>query len=484
MEYVDADCGPGSDYDFLDSTNANTQDAHIRFNTGGAYRVSLTTTNSCGKDTYSDTIFVTGNVTAAILEIPDTCGVVTIQPTLEQTKLCAEVPVTYVWTFPAPHNKTFTGTNPPPLTYDQPGTYTIRLTTEACNTTTTEETFTIYPLSDEVQIGANTPCPGSPLVFSYSNKAAGQTCLWEGPNGFSSTECEPRIEMAGPEHEGEYCLTVTNENGCVQQKCITVRLLEKPELQLNSDTLFVCKGEVATLQASGAITYAWEPDQYVVSASTTQPELKVAPPPGTWLYTVNGSKSVNCTALDTIIVVVLEDPQATLELPEFACAGEEVLPIRIQTNRAGTGVWSVTPPPVSLDQETGAFVAPDSGIYVVTYTFTDVYGCPAAPVSESICIRQNPEALFLPSGTTGCLPLTVTFENQSRLNAPCGALTYSWEIVFTGSDLFIISIIKNRGIFCFARMQVPKCFVPSDSQGFSCGIKVEPMSCFVLYLRK
>jgi gliding motility-associated-like protein len=59
-------------------------------------------------------------------------------------------------------------------------------------------------------------------------------------------------------------------------------------------------GQSISLQASGADSYIWSPNQFINNVNTPNPEVN---PPETKLYSVLGSVN-NCLAKDSILVIV------------------------------------------------------------------------------------------------------------------------------------------------------------------------------------
>ncbi|MBL7797346.1 MAG: hypothetical protein JNJ90_12690, partial [Saprospiraceae bacterium] len=434
VTFVGSDCGNMGDYQFINNTGPNSVNAQIRFNLPGKYYVRLKVTNQCGMSEKLDSVIIAGTPVSTITPIPDTCGSITIMPTIESSNYCNGVTPTYVWTYPPPHAGTFTGTNPPSRTYSTPGTYTITLTTQGCSNTQATETFQVFPLPPVPLISANIPCPGDSLIFTNLN-AAGLTCAWTGPNGFTSTDCDPVISPAAPENAGQYCLTVTNSFGCTSSACITVSVLNRPPVVAQPAVDSICLGQSATFTATGATTYTWRllplapPPQGPPLSSG--PSLTVTPPSvGTYQYQVEGRSGQNCINWDTVTVVVLPLPVVSAGSPQTVCINES-RQLNGTPSSGGTGFWTGPPNVVSGTGLANPNLNAPPGNHQVTYHFRDNNGCEDSS-KVSICVLPLPAATFLINNNLGCDSLQVQTTNTSNA-ANCVSPTYAWGVTYDGA---------------------------------------------------
>ncbi len=113
--------------------------------------------------------------------------------------------------------------------------------------------------------------------------------------------------------------TVTSFDGyCTKTDSVQVAVFQYPQL-LTNDT-GICKGDIVTLQASGGTTYSWTPVNSLNNSSIANP---VADPDTTTLYKVNFSNSV-CSAVDSVLITVLQIPDVKVNNDTDICQGSSV----------------------------------------------------------------------------------------------------------------------------------------------------------------
>ena len=94
--------------------------------------------------------------------------------------------------------------------------------------------FSDFAKFDASFTASNDVCEGDSILFTapfYDNA----TYTWTGPNGFSSTEQNPVIEVGTIEYQGAYNLDITIDEDCVSSSTSSVEILERPnEFELSS----------------------------------------------------------------------------------------------------------------------------------------------------------------------------------------------------------------------------------------------------------
>ena len=177
---------------------------------------------------------------------------------------------------------------------------------------------------------SRTVCAGAPLCFTiYSADAdalQNTTVTWDTgiPAGTFTTTAGSRpsatfcwTPAAADASATPYCFTATvTDDNCpyfgsqVYSYCITVT---QPAVNAGPDQS-VCSGTGATLTASGATTYSWNP------GGANQAQLVVTPA-GTTTYTVTGTNAAGCTATDQVTVNINPLPVAVAGPPQSVCIG-------------------------------------------------------------------------------------------------------------------------------------------------------------------
>lgn len=183
----------------------------------GTYTVTITDANMC---TIIKTVSV-GSSNALTTSITNTATACTINNgTATVTPLNGTAPFTYLW-----NNGQTTST----ATGLGTGTYTVTITdANGCNAMATATiTLTLPPVASAV---AN---PGNIILGDQTQLSAsgGVTYSWSPPTGLSCTNCSNPI--ATPTETTDYCVLVTDGNGCTDSTCLTI------QVEIPCDELFV-----------------------------------------------------------------------------------------------------------------------------------------------------------------------------------------------------------------------------------------------------
>ncbi len=441
--FLGSDCDSLGGWTLLNGTDTNSIiPPKIGFTKPGKYLIRLTVSNMCGSDMYEDSVNIAGVATSVITAIDDACQPLTVIPSAESTNACNGGTPSLIWLVQnplPPHNQLppIPGPSPGTFTYNLPGNYTITLQTVSgagCTTSTTSESFTVFPLPTPPIITSNSPvCEGSNLVFTISNP--NPNYMYEWPAVPVVTGNIWTIQNASPANSGTYVVTITDVSTglmCTRTQTVTALVYSRPPLSIVQDTS-ICIGQSVTLQAlpSSYMNYDWALDSQFLNV-TSGPTVVATPPVGTWHFsvTVTNNATENCQNADTVTVIVNSLPTIVVSIPDTACVGS-VLQLQATANHTGTGVWSPQP----LVSPDGMFLASTPGTYVVMYTFTDSVGCKSS-TSVSVCVQPAPAASFTLSTLplNQCGPLQVTTTNTSNTLTSCFGARYLWEVQFDSAE--------------------------------------------------
>jgi hypothetical protein len=164
---------------------------------------------------------------------------------------------------------------------------------------------------------ANTPCVGTTLnLYGAAIGAAPITYSWAGPNGFSSTAQNPTIANVTTAADGNYTLTVTDNNGCTNSMTINVQI---NDINITSTTVSASSCGAANgsinITVSGGITpynYDWA---HIVG--TSNPEDVSTLTAGN--YTVTVTDDYGCSETATAAVGTTGGPTATPTITPTSC---------------------------------------------------------------------------------------------------------------------------------------------------------------------
>ncbi len=197
VTYASGFCGTVPEqWTFSGGTNETSSAPVINFVTSGMYTLTLTTTNSCGTDSFSETIEVKQPPTVTINSINDFCGSGSITP-VANVDSCAPASetLTYNWSFSGGTPATATTLNPGIITYTTPGNYQVSFSvSSSCGTTTDSEDFDINPIPSITNTDlAQTICSGTDTnEIVLASDIANTTFAWtataaSGVTGFTAS---------------------------------------------------------------------------------------------------------------------------------------------------------------------------------------------------------------------------------------------------------------------------------------------------------
>ncbi len=212
-----------------------------------------------------------------------------------------------------------------------------------------------------------------------------------------------------PANAGVFDLVFTIGTGtCETSDDVQVTVYELPTVDAGADASTCDGGSVDLLAVAASVNGAVVDYTWTSSAGVqgTTADLTVVPAVLT-TYTVTVTDAVGCTASDAVNVDVVPLPVVDGGNDLTLCDQpiEEVLAgFSPASGPAGTGSWSGT----GITDPAGSFLSPGTGVYTLTYTFTDNGGCTdtdditvtvVAPVvadagvDQSICLNNGAYAL-------------------------------------------------------------------------------------------
>jgi hypothetical protein len=170
--------------------------------------------------------------------------------------------------------------------YTVTGTYT----TNQCYST---NTITITVFSPTLSMTSNTSVCYGTLLTLTANAGPGATYLWSNGSIFDNTAITATVS-------GPYSVSASTgtDNGlyCPSSGSLFVTVNPNPTVNVVSTRTLICKGEVTTLTASGASSFAWTSNTLTTASIPVSPILVNATTP----YTVTGKDANGCQATATI----------------------------------------------------------------------------------------------------------------------------------------------------------------------------------------
>ena len=378
--FADTSC-----WDFVDTLqNMNSFEPGFCFVCTDTFPIRLTAQNVCGVDSVRDSVFAWRQPTLTIAAVDDTCGSTYVIDSIGYTVIDYGSPIiNYSWTFTGGTPATFSGPNPPPVTFG-PGNNSIQLCVDNdCGQTCITEDFLLAPLPTLVLDPDTSICLNDSITIS-GNPPPG---FWSG-SGIDSSG------IFKADTAGNYSLIYTHlAASCQVYDTMQVTVRDTPQVQILTPFMQEC------LDTSLVLT------------------LDATPAGGIWTgpNLINGNQFRADTAGTFVFQYTVPDPVAGCEGRGFATIVIDTIPVidsipSVVLYCSGTipeplpavtpagGVWSGSPAIVGNTFDPSLLPGPDT--LMIYYTFTDGNNCSA---TDSMEVRVvNPSAAFAGPGDTLC----------------------------------------------------------------------------------
>ena len=290
-----------------------------------------------------------------------------------------------------------------------------------CNQNT--DTVTVTVIQQGVTATSNSPvCPGDTLRLFAG--ASGVYYNWTGPNGFTSTEKNPKIPNASSANAGFYGLSINNGT-CASQVFNLQVLVQTPAGPNASSNSPVCSGSqlilTATTVAGSTVTYHWTgPNSF--TSNQQVPVINNATTAHSGKYYVYATKDGCVTTMDSVTVSVTAVPPNPVVSPDTSGFCQSY-PATALTATGTNLLWYTTP-----TGGTGtATLTPSTTVPgVFKYYVSQTVGiCESGRDTATVIITAKPSP---PTATTSvqycqgatAVPLTATGTNIKWYAVPTG----------------------------------------------------------------
>lgn len=198
-----------------------------------------------------------------------------------------------------------------------------------------------------------------------------------------------------------YTVTGTSNVGCTNTDQVAVVVHPLPSIQAGTD-LSICLGDTVVLMGQGGFNYQWSN-----SINNGVPFI----PSSTSSYTLTGVSQFGCVNSDNLIITVNPIPNVNAGNDTSICFGESITLI-------GTGATSYT---WNNGVTNNMSFIPLQGTHVYTVVGTTNQGCINSD-SLIVTVKSLPIIQFEADATSGCIPKTVHFLNETENTQSC-----SWK---------------------------------------------------------
>jgi gliding motility-associated-like protein len=294
------ECKPDtSSFAYINNSNRNSQNPTFEFKSPGTYRLRLQTTSpgrACSSAIQEITIEVKEKPVLSLLVPSQHCQNEPLK--ISAASACFTSGSSYNWTLNGATPSSGTSLNPDSITYQQPGSYSIRLSaTNECGTTDSVRQITIKPKPD-IQIPSPVVICNQQRqnVIRFTGSITGTRFNWTNDNpsiGLLSSGTDSIPSFIGV-NNGAAPITATItitpfQNGCTGDiRTFTITVLPTPSAPVTQNVTY-CQGDVAsglTAQALPGHSLRWY-NTLSGGAASTQAPLPETVTPGSFLFFVS-----------------------------------------------------------------------------------------------------------------------------------------------------------------------------------------------------
>lgn len=289
----------------------------------------------------------------------------------------------YLWDFGAGATPaTFTGENPPNVTYSSAGTKTVSLSV-SCYSAAPQNCVTVGAI-------------GVPPFFTFGGVT---TCT-----------------------VGTATLSVSTRTG-------SITVLAKPTPTITPSTLTACTNAPINFSGTpgGASSYSWNFGAGASPATSNEQN------PQGIIYSTSGAKNVTltvsngaCEGTVSQAITINPSPTASFVSTAPACTGQNVDFTNTGTTGATSYSWNfgsgATPATSTTENQAGVTYSTAGG---KTVTLTITQGSCSTSIAQGISIYQSPTATFTASPSPACTNSNVSFSSTGSSTG--GSWRYSWD---------------------------------------------------------
>lgn len=325
------------------------------------------------------------------------------------------------------NGNTFQGDNPPSVTYNAPGFYTVT----AIATNTASQCADTLILSDYVQVGAYAEftssvqggCEDLTVSFTDNSPDPATEIEWDFGDGNTSTEANPNHTYEVPG-----CYTVRlfrTAQGCPSvvyaSECIKVD--PQPDVWYANDNNIGCAlPHVVNFSAISSSATAWSWDFGDGNTSDEQNPTHSFEAFGEYPVTLTVTNVYGCTNSATVNTINLTELKAVLDDTDISGC----VPLGVALTESSVSVTDITSWDWEIKSESTSYTSSeasptfsviDTGIYDVVLVVTNTLGCrDTATFSQSIEVGTPPVINFSADPVETCIEWDINFTDASSSN--------------------------------------------------------------------
>lgn len=256
----------------------------------------------------------------------------------------------------------------------------------------------------------------TPVTFNWSGPPTA-THSWNFGNGQTSTAASPTHTYTA---NGSYTVThVVTQGGCSQTFNQTIQVgITPPNILITSGTPNICAGQQACLSWSPIAfhTISWSAPGASPTSSTSNSPCFTYNNAGTYTVTATMTDNNNgCSSNASLNINVSPIPTVNFSTPDtLFCKAPHTVNFTSSVTNGTTYSWNFGQGTASSSVANPTYTYTQTGSFTVSLTVTNAAGCSKTTTKNGYIKIQPPNADFsaLPA-PTGCVPLTVTFNDLS-----------------------------------------------------------------------
>ncbi len=415
----------GSTYswDFGDTGSSIENAPTHTYDDEGTYTVTLTVTNECGTDVFTELVEVSLTPVAPTAAFTASVNEGCEPFTVEFSSQSSDNTENLSWSFPGGTPATSTDVNPT-VTYNTAGTFDVSLiaSNEVGNDQAMQTNFIVV---NPLPSADFTPVANELVVTFNNNSQDGNTYTWDFGD-MNISDAENPVHTYGM--EGTYLVTliVTNDCGTTTfEEEVTVSLTPvAPTAAFTANETSGCAPftvQYTSQSSANATSLLWEFEGGMPATSTETNPVVVYTSIGSFSTTLTATNEAgNGIASETNYIVINDVPSIGFS----SVSNFLEVDFTNTTTNADTYEWNFGDMGISaLENPTHTYTEP--GTYTVILTATNECGSVEMSTEVTVSLAPTaPTAAFSTDISEGCAPLTVSMTNLSSDNAD----SYLWEV--------------------------------------------------------
>ncbi|MDB5222033.1 MAG: hypothetical protein JWN83_700 [Chitinophagaceae bacterium] len=407
-------------WDFGDGTTSTQQNPSHPYQDTGYFDITLIVWNNGCPDTLKFTDYIHISPPIAIFAVGSDCS------TPKQREFIDHSIGADAWQWDFGDGATSTQQNPPIHTYANMGTYQVTLIVTNFKTGCShKQTQTVIIGIEKADFVASDTaiCKGSSVNFHAVNMNTANVTSYhwkfgDGTEAFDSSTVNHIYTNAG---KYNVTLVITAMAGCIDSIVKEIRV-GSPAAAFKSSTPGICLNKAITFTDS-SLADGYPIQKWIWNFGDGITQTFIAPPfqhtyaaPGVYsvMLTVIDSKGCSDSLLQTNTLMISKPVADFASADTMSCHLQVISFTNLSTGPNLTYNWDFG------DGTTSTAVNPvhqyaTQGVYPISLTITDEYGCTDKVVKNNYVTVADPKADFSLSDTVStCPPLVITFTNLSK----------------------------------------------------------------------